>query len=95
MRPRRGRAGPTEDPLQPGDPAPSGAALEEARAAAEAAMHTFAEKCGTRSEKALTCLTKDRDALPAFHDFAAGHWGDLLTCNPFPASPPPSSLCHE
>ena len=35
----------------------------DTRAAAEAAMNTFAEKYGAKYEKAVTCLTKDRDAL--------------------------------
>ena len=33
------------------------------RATAEAAVATFAEKYGAKYEKAVTCLTKDRDAL--------------------------------
>jgi transposase-like protein len=37
----------------------------ETRAAAEAAVDTFAEKYGTKYEKAVTCLTKDREALLA------------------------------
>ncbi len=43
------------------------------RAAAEAAMDIFAEKYGVKYEKAVTCLTKDRDALLAFYDFPADH----------------------
>ena len=39
----------------------------ETRAAADAAMNTFAEKYGAKYEKAVTCLTKDRDALLAFY----------------------------
>ena len=46
----------------------------ETRAAAEVAMDTFAEKYGAKYEKAVTCLTKDRDALLAFYDFPAEHW---------------------
>jgi putative transposase len=34
------------------------------RATAEAAIDTFAEKYGAKYEKAVTCLVKDRDALP-------------------------------
>jgi transposase-like protein len=30
-------------------------------------MDTFAQKCGPKYEKAVTCLTKDREALLAFH----------------------------
>jgi putative transposase len=52
------------------------------RATAEAAMATFAEKYGTKYEKAVTCLTKDRDALLTFYDFPAEHWDHLRTANP-------------
>jgi transposase-like protein len=38
----------------------------ETRAAAEAAMDTFAQKYGPKYEKAVTCLIKDREALLAF-----------------------------
>src|SRR5258705_5674864 len=35
-----------------------------------------------RLRKAVDCLTKDRDALLAFWDFAAEHWDHLRTSNP-------------
>ena len=54
----------------------------ETRAAAETAMDTFAEKYGAKYEKAMTCLTKDREALLAFYDFPADHWDHLRTGNP-------------
>ena len=54
----------------------------ETRAAAETAMDTFAEKYGAKYEKAMTCLTKDREALLAFYDFPAEHWDHLRTGNP-------------
>jgi len=54
----------------------------DTRAAAEAAMNTFAEKYGAKYEQAVTCLTKDRDALLAFYDFPADHWDHLRTGNP-------------
>ena len=54
----------------------------ETRAAAEAAMETFAEKYGAKYKKAVPCLTKDRDALLAFYDFPADHWDHLRTGNP-------------
>ena len=54
----------------------------DTRAAAEAAMNTFADKYGAKYEKAVTCLTKDRDALLAFYDFPAEHWDHLRTGNP-------------
>jgi putative transposase len=52
------------------------------RATAEAAVATFAEKYGAKYEKAVTCLTKDRDALLTFYDFPAEHWDHLRTSNP-------------
>ncbi len=54
----------------------------ETRAAAEAALDVFEEKYGAKYEKAVTCLTKDREALLAFYDFPAGHWDHLRTGNP-------------
>jgi transposase-like protein len=54
----------------------------ETRAAAGAAMDIVAEKYGVKYEKAVTCLTKDRDALLAFYDFPADHWDHLRTSNP-------------
>jgi len=54
----------------------------ETRAAAAVAMTTFVEKYGAKYEKAVTCLTKDRDALLAFYDFPAEHWDHLRTSNP-------------
>jgi len=52
------------------------------RTTAEAAVATFAEKYGAKYEKAVTCLTKDRDALLTFYDFPAEHWDHLRTSNP-------------
>ncbi len=54
----------------------------ETRAAAEAAVDLFAEKYGAKYEKAVTCLTRDREALLAFYDFPADHWDHLRTGNP-------------
>ena len=54
----------------------------ETRAAAEAAMDTFAEKYGAKYEKAVSCLIKDRETLLAFYDFPAEHWDHLRTGNP-------------
>src|SRR3954454_5436521 len=48
----------------------------------EVAMDTFVEKYRDKYEKAVTCLTKDRDALLAFYDFPAEHWDHLRTTNP-------------
>jgi putative transposase len=52
------------------------------RAAAEAAIGVFADKYGAKHEKAVACLTKDREALLAFFDFPAEHWDHLRTSNP-------------
>jgi putative transposase len=52
------------------------------RAAAEAAIDVFADKYGAKYDKAVACLTKDRDALLAFFDFPAEHWDHLRTSNP-------------
>jgi transposase-like protein len=54
----------------------------ETRAASEAALDTFAEKYGAKYDKAVTCLTKDREALLAFYAFPAEHWDHLRTGNP-------------
>jgi putative transposase len=51
-------------------------------AAAEAAIDVFADKYGSKYEKAVACLTKDRQALLAFFDFPAEHWDHLRTSNP-------------
>ena len=52
------------------------------RATAEAAIATFADKGGAKYERAVTCLTKDRDALLTFYDFPAEHWDHLRTSKP-------------
>ncbi len=54
----------------------------DTRSVAETAMDTFAEKYGTKYDKAVTCLTKDREALLAFYDFPGEHWDHLRTGNP-------------
>ncbi len=42
----------------------------------------FADKYQAKYEPAVTCLTKDREALLAFYDFPAEHWQHLRTTNP-------------
>lgn len=54
----------------------------DTRATAEAAMDTFSEKYRAKYDKAVTCLTKDREALLSFYDFPAEHWDHLRTSNP-------------
>ena len=58
----------------------------ETRDAAEAAMDTLAEKSGAKYDKAVTCLTKDREALLAFYAFPAEHWDHVRTVERIPAS---------
>ena len=52
------------------------------RASAEVAIDIFAEKYGAKYDKAVECLTKDREALLAYFDFPAEHWDHLRTTNP-------------
>jgi transposase-like protein len=52
------------------------------RAAAEMAIDVFAEKYGAKYDKAVDCLTKDRETLLAFYGFPAEHWDHLRTSNP-------------
>jgi len=52
------------------------------RAAADAAIATFAEKYAPKYDKAVDCLLKDRDTLLTFFDFPAEHWTHLRTSNP-------------
>jgi putative transposase len=56
--------------------------LSPNRAAAEAAMATFAEKYAPKYDKAVECLMKDRQTLLTFFDFPADHWDHLRTSNP-------------
>ena len=56
--------------------------MAETRKDAEAAFDGFIATYGVKYEKAVECLTKDRDALLAFYDFPAEHWQHLRTTNP-------------
>ena len=56
--------------------------LASSPASAEVAIDVFAEKYGAKHDKAVECLTKDREALLAFFDFPAEHWDHLRTTNP-------------
>ena len=47
-----------------------------------AAFDGFVETYAIKYEKAVECLTKDRDSLLAFYDFPAEHWKHLRTSNP-------------
>ena len=52
------------------------------RKEAEAALTVFSEKYGVKYPKGIACLIKDQDAMLAFFDFPAEHWGHLRTSNP-------------
>ena len=54
----------------------------ETRAEAETALNVFSEKYGVKYEKGVACLTKDREAMLAFFELPAEHWGHLRTSNP-------------
>jgi transposase-like protein len=54
----------------------------ETKAAASAAIKVFTEKYGAKFGPAVTCLTKDTEALVTFFDFPAEHWDHLRTSNP-------------
>ena len=56
--------------------------MAETRNDAELAFDAFAELYGVKYDKAVECLTKDRDVLLAFYDFPAEHWKHLRTTNP-------------
>jgi putative transposase len=47
-----------------------------------AAFDAFVETYDVKYEKAVECLTKDRDSLLAFYNFPAEHWKHLRTSNP-------------
>jgi len=54
----------------------------ETRSEAETALALFTEKYNLKYEKGVNCLTKDSEAMLAFFDFPADHWGHLRTSNP-------------
>ena len=56
--------------------------MAETRNDAEAAFDAFADIYQAKYDKAVECLTKDRDVLLAFYDFPAEHWKHLRTTNP-------------
>ena len=45
-------------------------------------MDTFEARYHAKYPKAVSCLTKDREALLAFSDFPAEHWQHIRTTNP-------------
>ena len=56
--------------------------LAASRQAAAEAFDSFVALYEKKFPKAVACLEKDRDALLAFYDFPAEHWGHLRTTNP-------------
>jgi transposase-like protein len=56
--------------------------MAETRKDATSAFNTFIDIYGVKYDKAVTCLSKDREALLAFYDFPAEHWKHLRTTNP-------------
>ena len=56
--------------------------MAETKADALEAFDLFEKTYGVKYEKAVLCLTKDRDVLLQFYDFPAEHWKHLRTTNP-------------
>ena len=56
--------------------------MAETRNDAVAAFVSFADIYRAKYDKAVECLTRDRDVLLAFYDFPAEHWKHLRTTNP-------------
>ena len=54
----------------------------ETRSEAKTALALFTEKYKLKYEKGVNFLTKDSEAMLAFFDFPADHWGHLRTSNP-------------
>jgi transposase-like protein len=52
------------------------------RKEAGAALGTFEAEYQAKYPKAVSCLTKDREALLAFYDCPADHWQHTRTTNP-------------
>ena len=56
--------------------------MAETKAAAEKALDFFIEAYGTKYDKAVNRLAKDRERLLSFYDFPAQHWKHIRTTNP-------------
>jgi transposase-like protein len=54
----------------------------ETREEADEHIDTFQATFSPKHDKAVECLTKDRDSLLTFFDFPAEHWKHLRTSNP-------------
>jgi transposase-like protein len=60
--------------------------MAETKTDALVVFDAFVETWGVKYDKAVECLTKDREALLAFYDFPAEHWKHLRTTNPIESS---------
>src|SRR3981081_1221024 len=56
--------------------------MAETKKDALVAFDAFVKIYDIKYEKAVECMTKDRNALLAFYDFPAHHWKHLRTSNP-------------
>ena len=56
--------------------------MAETKTDAIKAFELFEKTYAAKYEKAVACLTKDRDVLLQFYDFPAEHWKHLRTTNP-------------
>jgi len=56
--------------------------MAETKKDALVAFDAFIETYGVKYDKAVECLTRDRDTLLAFYEFPAEHWKHLRTTNP-------------
>ena len=56
--------------------------MAETKADAEGAFDSFVRAYGAKYDKAVECLTKDRDRLLTFYDFPAEHWKHVRSTNP-------------
>jgi putative transposase len=56
--------------------------MAETKNDALVAFDAFIETYGIKYDKAVECLTRDRDTLLAFYEFPAEHWKHLRTTNP-------------
>ena len=56
--------------------------MAETRADAEDAFDFFIKAYGAKYDKAVECLTKDRDRLLTFYDVPAEHWKHVRSTNP-------------
>ncbi len=56
--------------------------MTETKQDAEKVFDFYLEAYGAKNDKAVAGLAKDRDVLPAFYDFPAGHRKHIRTTNP-------------